>query len=132
MKFPHDIPRFKVPIYGFWVYCPFTRADADRLNAWFRVEPSGKHQAGFVSRLENADSGDTRLVLAAFHHDDPAYWMQVAAHESLHCAYYVLDFAGVRHTVDNHEVLAYTMDHIFGEVMERYAKWKKKQGTLSG
>lgn len=64
--------------------------------------------AGSAARLSN---GSSSIVVMYLPEDD----LQVLAHECVHAAWHVLDYAGVEVDYENHEALAYLVDHIFKE-----------------
>ena len=77
-------------------------------------EGSSRHypEQGMGVVIPYERDGRSKLILMGVFNKEPA----TLAHECVHAAYFVLDHAGIKHDVDNHEVLAYMVS----DMMERF------------
>jgi len=98
---------------------------ADEYGKVYKVEQSDidrlKFNEASVIHLENKQIHQDKVVgLIPKNIKDSTVW-----HESLHLAWYYLDILGVDVDYENHEVLAYTQEHVAKNIFECIAKYKK-------
>ena len=95
----------------------------------YLVKELGYEKEDFFSMraaLMFSDKDSHGRMLTFFIHN---YSNELVAHESLHLAWEVLHWCGVKVSFENHEALAYLIGHISGEV-EKFHKQLKKKGLL--
>lgn len=126
-RFPDHIERFRVPIYEYWVYVPFTREEAAELLDWFKVEHDLRC-AGFAMTLQHSEAHDVRWLMACFDKpDNPHDLVCTMSHEAIHVAMFLLKMVNVPVDREEHEALAYLQETILSEAMHAYTRWKAKQ-----
>lgn len=93
--------------------------------------------------LEDFHKADPSTVSRDFRGYDAFFWERkigfcivfiryaesTLAHEAVHCAWAILDNAGVVVTSDNDEPLAYLVDRIFDKVQKHYKKEYARDNT---
>lgn len=111
--------KIKVEVFGQEILLFSSRED---FNRWEKRNPIESREA-FHRDLDMSEG----MAGGIFTEAGDAHWfiyltelnLKTLCHESLHLAYMLLDVVGVRHDLDNHEILAYLLDFIFGECAKK-------------
>jgi hypothetical protein len=107
--------KFKIDVYGQTVLLFESKKDLEKWQEKNLVEDPENLKA------EIAMSAGMAGVMCM--QDGGVHWfiyleeknLVTLCHESCHLAYLILDMVGVIHTSENHEMLAYLQDYIFGK-----------------
>ena len=127
-----DVIEIEIPIFGMFLEVYLDKPE--KLEEWAKAEfdiddlELSREELNAVgltlNLMENGTDGYVVIALKDFRKllkDDMAHAVQILAHECLHAAKAVFESRNVPFTGDNEEMIAYTMDYLIKNILDRIA-----------